>query len=264
MNILLALNYKLFETQPDILVKKIENIKEISGFEIFIDINKKIEKDYLSRMAYLCKEKNLILQIHSSITIDEEINEHLDFYNEISKIYDKPINIVNHPFKSDSIYIAQEKTNILFSKILNYIYEKQYRLNYSIENLNSEQGDMRLSKKYLIPILSNNQDLYFTYDIGHEIMEYGEIVDLREIFIDRLINIHLHTFDYLNEHKPITKNDVYKSKWVKAINYLKQIGYNGNIVLEYDVNLLGTNFDEKINNYIEAAKFMYQYAGGNL
>ena len=262
MKILLSINYKIFDESPDTLIKKIDGIKEISGFEVHIDMNNGYERDYLRRLAHLCNEKDLILQIHSSITEDDEIIPHIDYYHEIETIYNKPINMVNHPLGSDNIYLAQEKTNILFSKILNYIYEHCYRINVSIENLNSMRGIMRLSKDYLIPILSNNQDLFFTYDIGHEIMEYGKLVDLNDLFIERIVNVHIHTFEAEEEHLPIKEDSPNKLMWVKAINYLRQIGYDGAITLEYDMNKIGNNFDEKIDGFIEEAKFMYQYIGG--
>lgn len=261
MKILLAINKKIFDQTPETLIKKIEGIKEISGFEIYIDAYNESEKEYLRRLVHLCNKKNLILQIHAGLRHDVDIEPHFDFYHEIEIIYGKPINIVNHPLESDNLYLAQEKTNVFFSKMLNYIYEKRYRINLSIENLNSVRNLIRLSKEYLIPVLSNNQDLYFTYDIGHEIVEYGKLIDLNNLFIERLINIHLHTFSVEDDHLPITKNSSNKLMWVKAINYLRQIGYDGNVVLEYDLNIIGNNFDEKIDGFIEEAKFMYQYIG---
>ena len=125
MKLLLAINHKIFDQSPDYLVKKIESVKEISGFEVYIDMTNNLEKDYLTRLAHLCNEKNLILQIHSGLMHDNEIKEYFDYYHEIEKIYGKPINMVNHPLQSDNIYLAQEKTNIFFSKMLNYIYENR-------------------------------------------------------------------------------------------------------------------------------------------
>ena len=262
MKLLLSINNKIFDQTPDTLIKRIEDVKEISGFEVYIDMTKDSEREYLRRLAHLCNERNLVLQIHACLINNDEIEDHINYYYEIETIYNKPINVVNHPLESDNIYLAQEKTNIFFSKILNYIYEHKYRINLSIENINSMRHRMRLSKDYLIPILSNNQDSFFTYDVGHEIMEYGNLVDLSEIFIDRIINVHLHTFTAEQEHLPIKKDSPNKLMWVKAINYLREIGYDGVITLEYDMNKIGNNFDEKINGFIEEAKFMYQYIGG--
>jgi len=265
MKILLGLNFDFFDESPDKLIKKIKETKNnISGFEIYMNVEKEEKKEYLIRLAKLCNEKKLLLQIHSIINNTSDIKKHVDFYNEISKIYNSTINIVNHSVESNNIYMAQEETNTLFSEILNYIFINKYNLKLSIENLNSVKNKVRLSKDYIMPILYNNQDLYFTYNIGHELMDYGQIVNLKPIFVERLSNVQFYNYDYNSNHKIATTNDDNKLKWVKALNYLKQIGYKNTIVLEYSAFYLGKNFDERITNYIKSAEFIYEYIGGNL
>lgn len=45
---------------------------------------------------------------------------------------------------------------------------------------------VRISKNYLKSILANNIGLAFTYDAGHESIEYGELIDLEGLYIGRI------------------------------------------------------------------------------
>lgn len=256
MELLLYIDNKILGISPDNLINNILSTG-IKGFEVSFDIFSYIEANYLKRLAELCKKNKLKLQVHAHI--HDNIEKQLDFYQEVSIIYGNNINIVNHPVSSENIYLAQEQTNILFSKILNYIYIKQYNLLISIENLSSRVNTIRLSKKLLLPILSNNEDLYFTYNIGNEIKDYGKIIDLQKLFIERLNNVHIYTFDLKSNHKAITKNDPIKMNIIKGLTYLKQNDYNGTLVLDYDFSLFGDNNEQRLKEYIESAKFILEY-----
>lgn len=172
---------------------------------------------------------------------------------------DKNIDIVFHPLSCDTIDESIKETDIYFSKILNYVYENNYKINISLENLNSMIDCVRLSKDYLTSVLYNNMDLYFTYDIGHEIMEYGKLIDLDNVFIERLRNVHFHTFNNAFDHLAVDYHEYNKDGWVKALLYLKSLDFNGNLVLEYDFYTLGNSYDERFNNYLNCAKLIYNY-----
>ena len=255
MNIVLYLDTKSFGISPDDLVKRIKKT-HIKGFEVSIDVYNEEEKNYLRRLATLCKDNDLILILHAHIV--EDIESQLDFYGEIANIYGK-INAFNHPISSDNIYLSQEKTNILFSKIINYIELKKYDISFGIENLSSRKGTVRLSKDMLLPILSNNEKLNFTYNLGNEFRDFGKITNVNPLFIKRLNIVHIYSFDYKNIHKAITKKDPNKVNIVKGLTYLKQILYVGPIVLDYDFDLLGLTTEEKLDNYITNAESIYEY-----
>lgn len=257
MNLLLYLDKNIFSITPRDLVEKVKKHKYIKGFEVCIDISSKEEQNYLKEIASLAKKNKLLLQVHAHIV--DQMLEELVFYNEVASTYGSTLNVVNHPLASENIYLAQEKTNLLFSKILNTIYDNQFKLTVSIENLSSRANTVRLSKKLLLPILSNNEDLYFTYNIGNEIRDYGKITDVDHLFLNRLNSVHIYSYDYKNIHKPIVKNDEHIESFVKAMSFLKQSGFKGNLVLDYDFTLLGDSDKKRLDNYLSNAKFISEY-----
>ncbi len=257
MNLLLYLDKNAFGIALPDLLDKIKKSSWVKGFEVNIDFSNKEEQKYLKDLALMCNKNNLILQVHAHI-VDEMI-EQLAFYHEVSSIYGKTLNMVNHPIASENIYLAQEKTNILFSKILNYIYDNKFNLTISIENLSSRANTVRLSKKLLLPVLSNNEDLNFTYNIGNELRDYGKITDVDKLFMDRLNNVHIYSFDYKKIHKSIIKSDVHMTDFIKALSFLKQNNYKGNLVLDYDFSLLGFSNEERLDKLLENAKFISEY-----
>lgn len=184
---------------------------------------------------------------------------YLDYVNELSKIVDKNIDIVFYPLSCDTIDESIKDTDIYFSKMLNYVYFNDYNINISIENLNSMVDCVRLSKDYLTSVLYNNMDLYFTYDVGHEIMEYGKLSDLDDVFIERLRNVHFHTFNNAIEHLPVDYHEYNKDCWVKALLYLKSLNFKGTLVLEYNFYELGNSYNERFDNYLNCFKFISNY-----
>lgn len=265
MKILLSLNNKFYSELPLNFIKFLEEndkCKTVAGFEVVVDINNEEEKNYIKNLSFICKQNNYHLQFHGNS--DYSINnqkKYIDFVNEIGEFLDRKMYIVLHPQTANTIEEEIKLTNLYFSEILNYIYEMQYNIEISVENLNSTTDIIRLSKDYLKPILSNNMDLNFTYDMGHEIMEYGELIDLDTVLIDRISNIHIHTFDSKEEHKPIFENSINKDKWIKAIQYLNYINFDKTVVLEYDFYMMGEDYYERLLNYIKSAEFMYSYIG---
>lgn len=258
MKILLSINYKFFEKTPNELVKFIKKIDvnhHIKGFEIYFDFENEEHINYIKNLSFLCKKEEYILQFHGNNSYSIEFQkEYFKFLNEL--VDKKYIDVVLHPLDCDLIEDSVKETNMYFSKLLNIIYENKYKINLSIENLNSI-NTFRLSKDYLKSILSNNMDLQFTYDIGHETVEYGKITDLDSILIERLSNVHIHTFDKNIDHQPIGMND--HKEWVKAIQYLNYLHFDGTLVLEYDFYTLGNDFEERMMNYIKCVEYIQNY-----
>jgi adenylate kinase family enzyme len=172
--------------------------------------------------------------------------------NEVSKILGYTIDIVFHSKISININKSLENSICIFTQIFDYITNNNLNIRVSIENLNSIMNIIRLDKQKIIPILKEFDDLMFTYDIGHELIEKGNIIDLDQICIDRLINIHIHTFKKGLDHQFIYKDDKNYKKIEKAFNYLKKLNYNGYYVFEYDLyKAKGKNVKDKINYYIK-------------
>lgn len=260
MKILFSINQKVFDNSPQDIIwilKKYDVNHTVAGFEICFDIHNENHIRYVEEMAVLCKKNNYILQFHGDSNLDIKTQkQYLKILNHIAQIMETRMPVVLHPISSDTIEKMIEQSNLYFSKILNDIYRNHLKVSISIENLNSSSV-ARLSKEYLKPILANNMDLNFTYDIGHEDAEYGKVIDLDPILIDRICNVHIHTFHNINDHLPIGVDS--NREWIKGLQYLKTIRFENTLVLEYDIYKLGNNFDERIKNYIKGAEFLYEY-----
>lgn len=203
----------------------------------------------------MCEKEGYLLQFHGDSSYSIELQEqYFNFLNDLSN--EEYINVVLHPLSLNTIQDTIKETNLYFSKLLNLIYQKHLKIKLSIENLNSITMP-RLSKEYLNSILSNNMDLNFTYDIGHETVEYGKVVDLNSILIERLSNVHIHTFNIKEDHQPIGMNE--HKEWIKAIQYLNYLHFDGTLVLEYDFYTLGSNFEERMINYIKCVEYIQNY-----
>lgn len=263
MKIYLSINHKFFEYSPKQLIEIIEKYdvnNSVKGFEIFLNIQNSDNYNYFNELIRLAIAKGYDIQFHGDSSLNyEEMTKYLDTINEFSKIYNRKFNVVLHPISNNLIEEDIISTNIYFSKVLNYIYYNNYNLNISIENLNSMTNLPRCNKEQLMPIINNNRELLFTYDIGHEIIDYGKITNLEEVFINRLCNVHLHTFNNREDHQKLDENDIYKERWIKGILYLKSIDYNGPVVLEFDFYTLGDNFENRMIEYINIANYISEH-----
>lgn len=263
MKILISINSKFFSKSPEQLIDLVANLdkgKCVSGFEMCIDSSSEIELNYSKKFAELCKNNNYYLQIHgnSKLSLDKQF-AFMDYCQTIAMTLDYSVNIVLHPLYVGTVEDSVVKTNEYFSEVIKYIYENKYDINITIENLNSSKRE-RLNKEHILSILGNNEKLGFTYDIGHEIMDFGNIVDLDPILIEKLSNVHIHTHTNLIDHMLIFKKDINKAQWVKGVLYLKSIDFDNTIVLEYDFfKILGDSYKERLKNYVESALLISQY-----
>ena len=98
----------------------------------------------------------------------------------------------------------------------------------------------------------NDERLYFTYDMGHEIADYGGITDLDSYMIEEIRNVHIHTNNGIdNDHIPIYRNDRNWDKIIKSLTFLIVNHYKHNIVYEYGLDFCnGDNVEDKIKDYL--------------
>ena len=257
MKILLSLNFKFFNLEPEKfieLIKKYDEENLIAGFEIAT--NSKKDELYVLKLAKVALKNEYIINLHSPSSENiEEAKEYLNFAVEISKITKRKTNIVYHPISANSIDESKEKTKEQVKEIMQYIEDKKYYNNVelSIENLNDINGITRLKKEDLIEILEQQKSLKFTYDIGHEIIDGIKTEELVNILDERLNNIHMHTYQKDLDHYPINNIDEYKL--IKEL--LEKYGENKTVVLEYALDYIeGKNFETKLKNYVESAKII--------
>ncbi len=262
MKVLISVNYKFMNLTAKGLLDLIHlHNSKLGGFEVCINANIESEINYLKELAFEAHRNNLILQMHGTIYNDEQTNyKYLDIINDISNIMESSINIVYHSIFNESKEESLLASTKFLSSMLDYILLKKYNLTLSIENLNDIPNQDRLNKNDLVPILEKLPDLRFTYDIGHELIDYGNLTDLNEILKQRLNNVHIHTFHNTHDHQVMTDDDKHKEEWIKGITYLKVINYSGPLVLEYDLNSFWFDtLEQKIVGYLNSIDRITEY-----
>lgn len=250
MKSLISVNSKFMEFSPKDLVEIILKYKYTKGIEACFDYLDKNEMKYLDDLIYELKKNNLILQIHADSSLDLE-NQIL-YMKELEKYSDSlgyPIVVTIHtvydPDKDNSLkksifYLGELVKNIDTSKII-----------IGLENLNDSKGLDRLEKESIRPMILNDEKIYFTYDIGHELFDYGNIINIDKYLMEDLVNIHLHTHHATKDHQPIYENDTYWNDIMKGLIFLINNKYTGNIVYEYDLyDCKGNTKLEKLNDYL--------------
>lgn len=249
MKVLMSISPKFYYLSANQIFEIISK-KHCDGFEISFHYSNEYHRRYLENFLKLCGNK-YIIQFHG-----ENFNKLEDYYryfDYLNNLVDHTT-VVFHSLKRVNTNKSFEDTSILFSQLLDYIKEKQYDITITLENLRNE-----LDKHFLEPIMSNNINLKFTYDIGHEISMHRPI-GLSPLLIDRLYNVHLHSFNKDGDHTKLYKKDENKELWVKGIMYLKSIKYDRTIVLDYDLHdMYGSTLEEKINYYLDSCTYVKEF-----
>lgn len=252
MKSLISINYKFMNVNPRELVEMLLKYKYTKGIEACIEYGNVIEMKYLDDLVFEMKKYDLVLQIHGNSNLDLATN--IEYMHRLEKYADYlgyPIVVTMHsvydPDKEESLkksieYLGELVKNIDNDKII-----------ISVENLNDSKNLDRLEKEYITAMILNDEKLYFTYDIGHELADYGKTTNLNEYLIEEIKNIHLHTHNNRKDHQPIYENDAYWNDIMKSLVYLINNNYVGNIVYEYDLyDCKGETTVDKINDYLKS------------
>jgi len=261
MKAILSINKKFMGYTPYQLINLVkDNSKYVDGFEIAVNFHDDFEIQYLKELANYCKLNNYHFQVHgnSSLTLEDQI-AFLKILEEISDLLKYQINVVLHSIKAQTIQESINITTEYMNKIINNI--DNSKLIISLENLNDIPEEDRLNLKDIIPIASNNEYLFITYDIGHEIADYNNSININENIIPLISNVHIHSIDYIYsngfDHKPIFKGDMNWNNIIKAILSLKNNNYDKSVVFEYDLFACpGETIEEKIISYCKSIDYV--------
>lgn len=258
MKSLISINYKFMSISPKELVSLILESKYTKGIEAYININDEKEMKYLDSLTYELKRNNLILQIHGNIQID------LDKQIKYLKILEQYSSYLGYPivFTLHTIYDKEKNTSL--SKTIDYISKllesvDSNKIVMCLEYLNDTKEYTRLGKEEIRTTILNDEKIYFTYDIGHEIDSYRPVTNLDKYMIEDIRNIHLHSTSKGVDHKPIYKNDSNSNSIVKALTFLKINKYQYNIVYEYALEFCsGNTTKERVIDYLNSIDFVAQ------
>ena len=258
MKSIMSVGNKFFDKiTPIDLVNMILTSKYTKGVELYINIDKKEEMKYLEDIVPLLKNNGLAMQIHGNVELKfEEQVKFMKILEKYSDFLEAPIIVTLHTIFDKDLDVSIKKSVEYLSDLTRQIDNSKVVI--ALENLNSVKNLVRLSKEQIRPIVLNNEDLYFTYDIGHSIVDYEGITNLDKFMIEQMRNVHLHTCDRLGQdHRPIYKND---SRWndiIKALLFLKNNKYQYNITFEYDLYACkGETIKEKINDYLTSIDYI--------
>ena len=252
MKSLISTNFKFMDINLKELVGMVLESKYTKGFELCVDYNKEEEMKYLDDLVFEVKRNNLILQIHADVGLD--FDKQVSFMKQLEKYSDYleyPIVVTMHTIynedKEKSLHDSIEYLGELVKKI------DSNKIVIAVENLNDEKDLDRLEKEYITPMILNDEKLYFTYDIGHELVDYGNLTNLNKYLIDEIRNIHIHTHSNLKAHQPIYENDKYWNDIMKSLTFLINNNYQGNIVYEYDLyDCKGETKIDKVKDYLDS------------
>lgn len=251
MKSIISINKKFFSINPKDLCLIIKNHKYTNGVEIYIDYNKDEEIKYLNDLVFELKKNNLILQVHGEIEL--KLEKQYEFIKKLESYADYlgyPIVVTFHPIYDEDKNVSINKTveylELLFKNVDNN------KITICLENLNDIRGFIRLSKEEIKSTVLNDEKLYFTYDIGHEISNYGDITNLDGYMFSEIRNVHLHSVSINGiDHMPIYKEDLNWNKIIKALEFLIINKYEYNIVYEYGLEYCrGDNVLDKLNDYL--------------
>jgi len=259
MKYLISNNFKMNHTTAFDLVNKVLPYKVIDGFEVCPNYNSENELKFMEDLAFECKKNNLLFQVHgdSSVPYSTQI-EFINRLDKLSNMLGYKINLVLHPITKDTVEESLKASNEFYQKILEDTKDMNIIIN--TENLNSTKDMRRLNLNEVKQLLYNNSNLKLTYDIGHSIVEHESIFIEDEEIIKRISNIHIHSYDYVEEHHIILENDLHKNEVIKGLLFLKKIKYDGSIVFEYDFYRTNSlDYDECIKNYIESIKYVKEH-----
>lgn len=263
MKSLISINHKFMDLSPKELIYLILNSKYVKGVEACINLKNEKELEYLDNLVFELKKNNLILQIHGDIDLclDEQIKymKKLESYSDYLNI---PIIVTLHTIYDEDMNVSIRKTVEYISSLIKNINNEKVII--CLENLNDARGFIRLGKEEIRPTVLNDEKLFFTYDIGHEIADYGSITDLDEYMIDDIKNVHIHSNNKGLDHMPIYKNDVHWNEIIKGILFLITNSYKYNIVFEYALEYCrGKTTEEKVRDYLYSIDYVSQRIGSN-
>lgn len=228
--------------------------KEIDGIEL-----NSSNLETVKKCATLCKKNGLVFRCHFPLIklTESEIIKYLNSVSNVAKELRYDINIVVHTLvDEDNMKENIIESQMYFEKILEYVQKYKLHVIISAENLSSIGGVKRINVKKIDEILKINDNLKFTYDIGHDLYDNKTPSVLSSLQKERINNVHLHSVTKNEDHHVIQENSNDLDKIIEAIKQLKDIGYTGPIVLEYAIKYLeGKRTEEKMINFVKSFNF---------
>ena len=258
----MSINFKFMELSPKELIELVLESKYCKGVELCIDNDSPIEEKYLDELIHEIQRNNLILQIHgdSRLSIEEQVKYFKQLEN-YSDILGYPINITLHSIYDEDREKSIKLTTDYFNELLDNT--NTDKLVICLENLNDDGPMDRLEKETIEPIILNDDRLFMTYDIGHEIADWGNVTDVNGYLLSEIRNIHIHTYSEAGiDHQPIYRDSLHWQEVLKGLLFLINSDYKYNVVYEYDLyECHGDTTRDKIKDYLNSIDLVSERYG---
>ena len=257
MKSIISINNKFMDIIPKDLVEIISRYPSTNGVEVCINFNSEEERKYLDELVFELNRNNLILQIHADVTL--ELDKQIEYMKELEKYSDLlgyHIVVTIHSIYDEDKEVSKNKTIDYLSNLLSNIDSDKIII--ALENLNDGINLDRLGKDDIKGIVLNDEKIFFTYDMGHELAEYGDLSHLDKYMLEDIRNIHIHTHNEKGrDHLPIYPNDEYSNNILKGLLYLEVNKYKYNIVYEYDLyECRGETTEEQLIDYLQSIDYV--------
>jgi len=244
MNYLLSI-YDIRQYPPDFMqeYKRLDSHGLIKGCEFYIP-------EPLGEMRKIAKDfKEMVFQIHAMDLDNMDIYDIFDmaeYYHDLAEKSEQRVNVIIHPLISVNPESGMYQTLQRLYTLQNHIDQHGLYLDLLVENLNPLNNIKRCEVSHIKQIL-DELSVWFCWDIGHDKLcgNHSYTLPLKNAM--RLKNVHLHDVHGPKDHCPF-----YSGRTILGLDYLKSIGYNGNMVLEIALDYLnGDTLHEKQIKYVE-------------
>jgi sugar phosphate isomerase/epimerase len=250
---LASVNYKFLHTPVDELAKLMRG--RVDGIELHAGFPGATETDMAKKLARSMHNNQMLFQIHADSNLD--IDGQKRFLAEVSsypRYLDENLKVTLHPIYDDDKELSIVKTIKFFNELLPFA--KEHGITLCVENLNDLGDKKRLRLADIEKILEALPELKFTYDIGHAIWNGEEKIRESSVLFERLWNMHVHSIDSEDDHRPIYADGKHYDEILDHINMaLKSANASKTIVLEYNLFVCkGETEREKIIDFLDTAK----------
>ena len=135
-------------------------------------------------------------------------------------------------------------------------FAKEHNALICLEYLNDIGERKRLRLAEIERILKEIPELRFTYDVGHAVWNGEDVIDDSSVLCERLTNMHVHTIDPEDDHRPIYEGDAHYDEILQHARKLLNNPFElWTVVFEYNLFVCrGETEREKIIDFLDTMK----------
>lgn len=243
-----SVNHKFMKLTPKELLDLLDG--RAGGLEVYVGEGFSTDPQYLEEIVGLLPKYDLDLRIHgdSHFSLEKQkqfLDKMVEYAGSLGEIL-----VTLHPVRDDDAARSRQMTKEYLREIVRYVDGKNVTI--LLENLNDLGEIRRLKIDDVAPIIHEIPGLKMTYDIGHVIADGQKPIvssELRPL----IRNLHVHTYNEIEDHRPIRADDEHFDEIVRA---LRQFG-DCDAVFEYNLyECRGETVREKVLDYLDSMELV--------